>query len=180
MQRYIKPLLSAAILFIGGGAQGTGAQNAQPAGVLFENVRIFNGASEQLSEASNVLIVGNSIQRISSEPIATPPATQVTRIDGAGRTLMPGLIDAHTHMMMAETPLGVLMTADPSYLTLIGGRGATATLMRGFTSVRDVGGPVYGLKRAIDAGRFARAAHLALRRDDLADVRSRGFSFPKP
>ena len=68
---------------------------------------------------------------------------------------MPGLIDAHVHMMMADTPMGVLMSADPNYVALNAGRGATATLMRGFTSVRDVGGPSFGLKRAIDEGVLA-------------------------
>jgi imidazolonepropionase-like amidohydrolase len=65
---------------------------------------------------------------------------------------MPGLIDAHWHAFMAATPLMVLMTGDPSYLHLLAARQAEATLMRGFTTVRDMGGPVFGLKRAIDEG----------------------------
>ena len=69
-----------------------------------------------------------------------------------GRVLMPGLIDAHWHAFMAATPQPLLMTADPSYLHLLAARQAEATLMRGFTTVRDLGGPVFGLKRAIDEG----------------------------
>ena len=65
---------------------------------------------------------------------------------------MPGLIDAHWHAFMAATPQPLLMTADPSYLHLLAARQAEATLMRGFTTVRDLGGPVFGLKRAIDEG----------------------------
>jgi imidazolonepropionase-like amidohydrolase len=65
---------------------------------------------------------------------------------------MPGLIDAHWHAFMAATPQMLLMTADPSYLHLLAARQAEATLMRGFTTVRDLGGPVFGLKRAIDEG----------------------------
>lgn len=76
----------------------------------------------------------------------------VTRIEGGGRTPMLGLIDAHTHMVMAEIPLSAVFTSDPNYLALQAGRAATATLMRGFTSVRDVAGPTFGLKRAIDEG----------------------------
>ena len=53
---------------------------------------------------------------------------------------------------MAATPQMLLMTADPSYLHLLAARQAEATLMRGFTTVRDLGGPVFGLKRAIDEG----------------------------
>src|SRR6185369_4862963 len=69
-----------------------------------------------------------------------------------GRVLMPGLIDAHWHAFMAETPQILAMTADPSYLHLLAAHQAEATLMRGFTTIRDMGGPVFGLKRAIDEG----------------------------
>src|SRR6202022_509055 len=69
-----------------------------------------------------------------------------------GRVLMPGLIDAHWHAFMAATPQILAMTADPNYLHLLAARQAQATLMRGFTTVRDLGGPVFGLKRAIDEG----------------------------
>ena len=63
---------------------------------------------------------------------------------------MPGLIDAHWHAMMAAAPLDVLMTADVGYINLIAADEARRTLMRGFTSVRDMAGPTFGLKRAID------------------------------
>ena len=53
---------------------------------------------------------------------------------------------------MAATPQMLLMTADTNYLQLLAARQAQATLMRGFTTIRDLGGPVFGLKRAIDEG----------------------------
>ena len=118
---------------------------------LFRDVRVFDGTSPTLSPASDVLVIGNLIERISAEPIEVE-AGQVAVIDGGGRVLMPGLIDAHWHAFMAATPQPVLMTADPSYLTLLAAQQAEATLMRGFTTVRDLGGPVFGLKRAIDEG----------------------------
>jgi len=118
---------------------------------LFRDVRVFDGANPTLSPESNVLVTGNLIERISVEPIEVE-AGQVEVIDGGGRVLMPGLIDAHWHAFMAATPQPVLMTAEPSYLTLLAARQAEATLMRGFTTVRDLGGPVFGLKRAIDEG----------------------------
>jgi imidazolonepropionase-like amidohydrolase len=65
---------------------------------------------------------------------------------------MPGLIDAHWHSFMAATAMPLLTTANPSYLHILATRQAEATLMRGFTTVRDMGGPVFGLKRAIDEG----------------------------
>ena len=124
----------------------------QPAGVLFENVRIFNGTADRLSGPSNVLTVGNVIRTISSVPIADPPGTMVQRIRGDGRTLMPGLIDAHWHAFSAATPVALTVGGDVSYLTLLAAREAEATLMRGFTTIRDLGGPVFALKRAIDEG----------------------------
>ena len=65
--------------------------------VLFENVRIFDGKGAALSAPSNVLVKGNVIARISTAPIAVAGAQ---RIAGNGRTLMPGLIDAHWHAML--------------------------------------------------------------------------------
>ncbi len=73
-------------------------------------------------------------------------------IDGAGRTLMPGLIDAHTHIMFISLPQVVLLTADVGFVNLAAAKAANDMLMRGFTSIRDLGGPSFGLKRAIDAG----------------------------
>jgi imidazolonepropionase-like amidohydrolase len=119
---------------------------------LFQNVRVFDGKSGTVSAPSNVLVIGQTIDRISTAPIAVDQKLSVTAIEGGGRTLMPGLIDAHWHAFMASTPQMVLMTADPSYLLLLAARQAEATLMRGFTAVRDLGGPVFGLKRAIDEG----------------------------
>jgi imidazolonepropionase-like amidohydrolase len=119
---------------------------------LFQNVRIFDGKSAALSSPSNVLVRGNTIERISASPITVDTNDNVRVIAAEGRVLMPGLIDAHWHAFMAATPQPLLLTADPSYLHLLAARQAEATLMRGFTTVRDLGGPVFGLKRAIDEG----------------------------
>ena len=119
---------------------------------LFQNVRIFDGKSATLSAPSNVLVRGNTIERISASPITVESNAKLRVIAASGRVLMPGLIDAHWHAFMAATPQLVLMTADPSYLHLLAARQAQATLMRGFTTIRDLGGPVFGLKRAIDEG----------------------------
>jgi imidazolonepropionase-like amidohydrolase len=117
---------------------------------LFQNVRIFDGKSAALSAPVNVLIRGNIIEKISPEAVATERRTDTVLIDGAGRTLMPGLIDMHWHTMLVRPTLATLQTADIGYLNLVAGAEATATLMRGFTTVRDMGGPAFGLKRAID------------------------------
>ena len=120
--------------------------------VLFTNVRIFNGTSDSLSGPMNVVVSGNKIAAISSTAITPPDGADAVMIDGNGRTLMPGLIDAHWHVFMAATSVPVLMTSETGYLNLLAARQAQATLMRGFTTVRDLGGPVFGIKRAIDEG----------------------------
>lgn len=119
---------------------------------LFENVRIFDGRSASLSAPANVLVTAGTIARISASSITIDANTKARIIAGGGRVLMPGLIDAHWHAFMAATPQMTLMTADTNYLQLLAARQAEATLMRGFTTVRDLGGPVFGLKRAIDEG----------------------------
>jgi imidazolonepropionase-like amidohydrolase len=122
------------------------------AATVFENVRIFDGTADRLSAPSHVLIVGNSIRSISATPIADPPGARVTRIAGGGRTLMPGMIDAHTHIMFANATQADALFGDIGYLNVLAVQAAEEMLLRGFTSIRDMGGPVFGLKRGIDAG----------------------------
>jgi imidazolonepropionase-like amidohydrolase len=131
-----------------------GAATAAPkvAVTLFKNVRIFDGKAEKLTDPSNVMVRGNIIDRVSSGSIQSPADANVTVIDGGGRTLMPGLIDAHWHAMFVRPPVATLLTADVGYMNLLAGAEATATLLRGFTTVRDMGGPTFGLKQAIDEG----------------------------
>src|SRR5688500_11206634 len=116
------------IIFLGlGFASAVDAQQPAPAGApttLFQNVRIFDGKSGTLSLSSNVLVKGNIIARISTAPIAAESGTAV--IDGGGRTLMPGLIDAHWHAMLASvTPVQAF--GDVGYNNLIAAGEATAT-----------------------------------------------------
>lgn len=127
-------------------------QTGVPAVTVFENVRIFDGTHGELSAPSNVLVRGNKIESISTAPIATDRSANAQIIDGHGFTLMPGLIDAHYHLMFSALPKTVLLSADIGYLYQVAGRSAERTLMRGFTTVRDLGGPVFGVKRAIDDG----------------------------
>jgi hypothetical protein len=130
-------------------AKASEAKAAAESRILFENVRIFDGASSELSAPSNVLVHGNIIEKISREKI---PADGARIINGGGRTLMPGLIDAHWHSMFVGVPIGVALTQDATYLNIVAGVEARKTLMRGFTTVRDVGGAVFSLKLAVDQG----------------------------
>src|SRR5262245_19281334 len=128
------------------------AQDASGPVTLFNNVRIFDGRSPALSAPSSVLIRGNIIERISREPIAVDRRADTRIIDGGGRTLMPGLSDMHWHAMLVRPTPAVLLGSDIGYSTLLAGAEAGATLLRGFTTVRDMGGPSCILKRAIDEG----------------------------
>src|SRR5262245_6783754 len=127
------------------------AQAQQSPAVLFQNVRIFDGKNGALSPPSNVLVRNNRIERISATAIAADAQT----IDGGGRVLMPGLIDAHWHAMLVRPTPAVALVDDVGYTTLLAGAEATSTLMRGFTTIRDMGGPSFSLKRAIDDGLVA-------------------------
>jgi imidazolonepropionase-like amidohydrolase len=120
-----------------------------PSATLFKNVRVFDGKSDKLTASTSVLVVANKIEKIGGD-IAAPE--KATVIDADGRTLMPGLIDAHWHAMLVRPTLTEALTWDVGYANLVAGAEATDTLLRGFTTVRDVGGPAFGLKRAIDEG----------------------------
>ncbi len=119
---------------------------------VFENVRIFDGTSDQLSQPMHVLVRDNIIQQIGADPIPSDRSGTTTLIDGGGRTLMPGLIDAHTHLVMGSIPQGAVLSRDQNYVMLRAGAAAEDYLMRGFTTARDAGGPTFGLKEAIDEG----------------------------
>ena len=117
---------------------------------VIEDIRIFDGIHPTLSAPSNVLIRGNIIERISTGPIPTDRRADTQIISGGGRVLMPGLSDAHWHATMVRTTPAQLLSSGIGYSMLLAGAEAAATLMRGFTSVRDMGGPAFDLKRAID------------------------------
>ena len=127
-----------------------GAQEGSPDGpILFTNVDVFDGINLELKGDVNVVVTGNKITQVSSEDLAVAGGRV---IDGTGRTLMPGLTDTHVHLAFASLPQMALMTGLPSYAYIYSTRDAEAMLMRGFTSVRDMGGAVFGLKMAIDRG----------------------------
>jgi len=117
--------------------------------ILITNVEIFNGI-DQKTVKGNVLIEGNLIAKISDKPIPTNKITLVTVIDGGGKFLMPGLIDAHYHAMFASLPQIALLTSDIGFVNIAAAKNIENLLMNGYTSIRDLGGPVFGLKQAID------------------------------
>lgn len=119
--------------------------------VLIKNVEIFNGVDERTFNG-NVLVENALISKVSAESIDVSKFKDIKVIDGNGMFLMPGLIDAHAHTMMDAMPLQQALTSEISYISLYAANSAEKQLMRGFTSVRDVGGNPFALKRAIDNG----------------------------
>jgi len=126
------------------------AQDVDPQIILFTNINVFDGVNKDLIENANVVVTGNKITSVSTEPLAVAGGRV---IDGEGRTLMPGLTDCHWHNMAAYMG-GDVFEAGLGKLNLVAANGAEKTLMRGFTSVRDMGGPVFELKEVIDEGMF--------------------------
>ncbi|MCP5413797.1 MAG: amidohydrolase family protein [Chromatiaceae bacterium] len=146
--RKAKKYLSATIvaLFLAGIAS---AQEPDPQVTLFTNVNVFDGVHEKLIKNANVVVTGNKISAVSTEPLAVAGGRV---IDGGGRTLMPGLIDAHWHTMFNFSPVSNTLGSSFGYLSVAAAKASGDTLMRGFTTVRDVGGNSFGVKRAIDEG----------------------------
>jgi len=130
--------------------------SVESSATVFRGVRVFDGRNSALMGPSDVVLRDATIESVGPTAAGSVPAGPDVRvIDGGGRVLMPGLIDAHWHATFVAVSAGVALTADPGYLHLMAGREAQRTLLRGFTSVRDAGGPSFALKRAIDEGAIA-------------------------
>jgi imidazolonepropionase-like amidohydrolase len=123
--------------------------DAAATAIVINNVLIFDGVGDGL-RPGNLLIVGRTIKQVSADAISLPPHARV--IDGGGRVLMPGLTDAHWHMTMAANVPQNLQEPDLGLMYANTVAEAHRTLLRGFTMVRDMGDPTFGIKEAIDAG----------------------------
>jgi len=146
MNRFKNLLLAFAATMLSSFALG---QEADPQVTLFTNVNVFDGVNEDLLMNANVVVTGNMITAVSTEPLAVAGGRV---IDGGGRTLMPGLIDAHWHTMFNFSPISNTLGSSFGYLNIAAAEASEDTLMRGFTTVRDVGGNSFAVKRAIDEG----------------------------
>ena len=135
-----------------GFASPASAQVAPPP-MVFGNFLLFDGKSPALRDGLRLLVEGKRIKQIATGDPAPPDGVRF--IDCGGRVLMPGLIDAHWHAIFAALPIATLMSADLGYILLAASAEAERTLMRGFTTVRDLGGPSFALKQAIDDGLIA-------------------------
>ncbi len=142
----------AAIAAGGGTASTAAADEEAPPPILFTNANVFDGFGPDLIEGANVLVEGNVITQVSTDPIDEPDAFVV---DVEGKTMTPGLIDMHQHVML-NPPEGTA-----AYQTRWDGAsgGAIAIqymndymLMKGITTVRDIAGDPLDIAKAIDMG----------------------------
>ncbi len=120
--------------------------------LLLRNFLLLAPEHDELLPGHELLVEGERIREVSASPIR---ASDATVVDGGGRTLMPGLIDAHVHVFLSEV---FLRRLEDMPLTLMTARAAAsmhAMLDRGFTSVRDTGGADWGIKAAVDQGFIA-------------------------
>jgi imidazolonepropionase-like amidohydrolase len=118
--------------------------------LLFKNARIFDGASAECAEGQWLRVADGLIQEIASRPLAPRDGEQV--IDVTGRTLMPGLIDAHVHAFASDVAVARMQAHGEAYRTAHAVRMLGHALDCGFTTVRDIGGGNYSLYKAVADG----------------------------
>ena len=115
--------------------------------ILIQNSNLLDVEKAEIIEGVNVLIEENKISELSDKEIKSSTAT---KIDARGKTLMPGLIDAHVHITATSVDLGRISNYPHSLTALRAGKLAEAMLMRGFTTIRDCTGADWGFHQAIE------------------------------
>jgi len=119
--------------------------------ILFHNLRLLDPHRDELVDGMEVLVEDNIVREVSDRPIT---GVGPFRIDLGGRTLMPGLIDAHIHVVLTEVNLRLLSDVPLTLLAAKASASMRAMLMRGFTTLRDTGGADWGIKAAVEQGLF--------------------------
>lgn len=132
-----------------GATTSSATPKTPPRPVVIHNCRLFDGTGKKPQQGLKLVLRGAMIEDIIPE---SEPVNDAELIDAGGKLLMPGLIDVHWHTMLAAINQVTAMTSDVGYLYLVAAKEAQNTLLRGFTTIRDPGGPAFALKRAIDEG----------------------------
>ncbi len=118
--------------------------------ILFTNASLFDGVGPAARPGAQVLVADGLVQAVSDRAIGAPADAEV--VDLGGRTLMPGLIDAHVHIWATDLDIVKLITRRTEYLAAFAYRSLAAMLDRGFTTVRDAGGTDVGFAQALRDG----------------------------
>jgi len=117
--------------------------------ILFKNAKLLDPHADALEGGVSVLVEGETIREISVKPIKAPAADV---IDCKGRTLMPGLIDCHVHVMLSEVNIRYLEAIPLTMMTVRAAALMRAMIDRGFTTVRDTGGADWGMRDGVAQG----------------------------
>src|SRR5438874_165895 len=116
---------------------------------LFAGGLFLDPRRDEVVDGIEILVEGERVKEVSDRPIKSQSAV---RIDLRGRTLMPGLIDAHLHVFLNEVNISQLDAVPLTLLAINGSIALKQSLMRGFTSVRDTAGGDFGIKAAVEKG----------------------------
>lgn len=117
--------------------------------LIFENARVLDGHSDAGEHDMFVRVEGGRVAEVSAHRINSGTAR---KIDLKGRTLMPGLIDCHVHVVAALAHLGQNAMLPDALVALHAARIMRGMLSRGFTTVRDLGGATHALVEAQEQG----------------------------
>ena len=120
--------------------------------ILFRNCTVVDATSPEAREGQDVLVENERIREVSDTRMEVHGAWEV---DVDGRTLMPGLIDAHAHVILGSYDLKQLEDVSPTLMTAQAAQVMRGMLDRGFTSIRDAGGADWGLAKAVEDGLLA-------------------------
>ncbi|QSI28132.1 amidohydrolase family protein [Variovorax sp. RKNM96] len=116
---------------------------------LFRNANLLDPLSKDLLEGHDILVEGGVVREVSDKPLQSKAARV---IDVKGKTVMPGLIDLHVHVIAVELNLSRQVHMPNVLITLRSVPMLRGMLRRGFTTVRDAGGAGFAFKQAVDAG----------------------------
>ena len=119
------------------------------AAIIFANCAVLDGTRKERREDHHVLVEGDRIREVADRPITSVDAEV---IDLQGHTLMPGLIDAHVHVLAVDAALARLSDRPVTLLTLQAAKVLEGMLQRGFTTIRDAAGADGGLAEAVEQG----------------------------
>src|SRR6201993_4353118 len=142
---------------------------------IFADCAVLDGTRNERREDHHVLVEGGHIREVSDRPIKSAAAESIGL---AGRTLMPGLIDAHVHVLAVDAALARLSDRPVTLLTLQAARVLEGMLQRGFTTIRDAGGADGGLAEAGEEG-LARGPRASPARSALSQTGVHGYARPR-
>lgn len=116
--------------------------------LLLTGARLVDGSTDRPQDPCDLLLADGRVQELGR----SLSSATAQRIDLGGKVVMPGLIDAHVHVIATTPDLGANAELPDTLVALRAAQIMRDMLMRGFTTVRDLGGADYGLVMALAEG----------------------------